>query len=75
MSMIKCKCDKIIDTDLEMNTDEKNEPCCDRCFREMFDEFAVDLNEAIEGGFNIHDGLDMEYVIESLMEKGYRCVK
>lgn len=75
MSIIKCKCDAIIDTDHEMNTDENGECCCDNCYREMFDEFSVDLNDALEEGFSLHDGIDMEFVIETLMEKGYRCVK
>lgn len=75
MSMSTCKCDKIFDTDHEMNTDEKGECCCDNCYCEMYDELKNELMESIEAGFSINDGFDFDYITECLMDLGYRKVK
>ena len=35
MSMAKCKCDKIFDSDEQLNYDENGDCCCDSCFEDM----------------------------------------
>ena len=35
MSIAKCKCDAIIDSDEQLNYDENGDCCCDNCFEEM----------------------------------------
>ena len=75
MSMVKCSCDKIFDTDFEMNTDERGECCCDSCYREMFDEFRDAVTRALEASFDLFDGVDMDNLIENLMDEGFRKVK
>lgn len=69
MSMAKCKCDKIFDTDDELEFDEKGECCCDNCFMEMKEAFEKDLKNSWDKTSN------HESCVEMLMDMGYRKVK
>lgn len=69
MSMSKCKCDKIFDTDKELEFDEKGECCCDNCFEEMQETFLKDLTYWWDKTSN------HESIVEKLMELGYRKVR
>ena len=67
MSMAKCKCDKIIDTDFEMGFDEKGECCCDNCEQEMYNQLIKDLEKA--------RSKESESLAEYLINEGYRKIK
>ncbi len=69
MSMAKCKCDKIIDTDEEIGFDEKGECCCDNCECDMYEKFVEDLEKA--GCPTV----EIDNVADILMNLGYRKVK
>lgn len=69
MSMAKCKCDKIIDTDFEMGMDAQGNCACDDCDAEMFNVFVNDLQK-IGYAENVAENL-----AEKLMNEGYRKIK
>ena len=80
MSMSKCKCDKIFDTDEELNSDEKGECCCDNCYEEMSNVMDIDIKEAMIASIEtelecVLSNINFDNVTEILMEKGYRKVK
>ena len=79
MSMAKCKCDKIFDSDEQLNYDETGECCCDSCFDDMATWFEEDLKNAfIAYGVKLPDikGLDvMASITGKMMDEGYRKVK
>ena len=75
MSMAKCKCDKIIDTDEEIETDEKGNCCCDNCFREIIKVLHRDLRFAIKESFSVFGGVNVDKMVEILLNKNYRKVK
>ena len=64
MSMIKCKCDKIIDTDEEMGTDENGDCCCNECEQIMYETLIDDLEKS-KGSVDL---------AEYLINLGYRKV-
>lgn len=69
MSMSKCKCDKIFDTDEELEFDERGECCCDNCYIKMMEEFNKDLQNCFD------KTMFWENTVEKLMELGYRKVR
>ena len=66
MSMAKCKCDKIFDTDEESNFDERGECCCNDCEMKMYEELLQDLKDV--------DNVEIENIAEHLINLGYRKV-
>lgn len=78
MSVSKCKCDKIFDTDNEPNYDEKGDCCCDNCFEEMAQKFENDLTEAYSKcGLHINEASTdtIGSIVDALMHEGYRKIK
>ncbi len=45
MSMAKCKCGVIFDTDIHLETDESGNCCCDNCFEEIMVSFEEDIEK------------------------------
>ena len=79
MSMSKCKCDKIFDTDEEFGFDEEGECCCDNCYEEMQDDLEMEISSYSNHlGIQIISpkGLDgIGSIVERLMAEGYRKIK
>jgi hypothetical protein len=72
--MSKCKCDKIFDTDEQLNYDETGECCCDNCFDEIGLEFEKDMHDAINK--SMENGIvHIENAVDILLNNGYRKVK
>ena len=74
MSMARCKCDKIFDTDEEIETDEKGNCCCDNCFSEIMEDLHRDLRFALAESFNVFGGVNVDKMVEILLNKNYRKV-
>lgn len=79
MSMSKCKCDKIFDTDEELEFDEKGDCCCDNCFKEIFIETERDMiefNEYMKEAYERDKNLDIAGTMaDYLLNMNYRKVR
>lgn len=69
MSMAKCKCDRIFDTDDELGFDAQGNLCCEECDYEMYMQFIKDLKKI---GYN---EIVAENLADKLMNMNYRKVK
>lgn len=72
MSMNKCKCDKIYDSDDEFGVDNQGNSCCDNCYEEilaqMENDIEVSTNEAAISSLNA------AWLAEKLLKLGYRKI-
>lgn len=80
MSIAKCKCDKIFDTDEELEQDEKGNSCCDNCYQDAHNTFTNDLilmNDYVKQMQNKYgDNLDIGGTQANFLSNlGYRKVK
>lgn len=80
MSMAKCKCGKVFDSDLKWELDEKGNCCCDNCFQEIYVTMSndmVELNDYTKEMLNKY-GEDLalaEIMANFLIDKRYRKIK
>lgn len=74
MSMAKCKCGVIFDTDIHLETDESGNCCCDNCFEEIMVSFEEDIEDAIKRSTDEVVDINVANMVEILTNKGYRKV-
>ena len=81
MSICKCKCDKIFDSDDELNGDAQGNSCCDDCYNSESEQFAKEIEKKLRLHIRINDDdmanfiinrISIEDIVEGLMQYGYR---